>query len=97
LQACIGAFDSRLLGFPWINPDTRVDSLQLAVQELVAQAEAQGLTRREIFARIWGLAHAALGMDAPEMADTGVGASIPHLSEPWYCCAEPTEQQLQNF
>ena len=22
---------------------------------------------------------------------------IPHLSEPWYCCAEPTAQQLQGF
>jgi len=97
LQAYIGAFDPRLLGFPWKNPDTRVDHLQLAVQELVAQADAQGLSRREIFARIWGLAHAALGVDAPELADTGVDASIPRLSEPWYCCAEPTEQQLQNF
>jgi len=20
--------------------------------------------------------------------------TVPHLSEPWYCCAEPTELQL---
>ena len=96
-QAHIGEFDPKLLGFPWKNPDARVDRLQLAVQELVAQAEAQGLSRREIFARIWGLVHAALGVDAPVLADTGVGASIPRLSEPWYCCAEPTDQQLQSF
>ena len=96
-QAHIGEFDPKLLGFPWKNSDARVDRLQLAVQELVAQAEAQGLNRREIFARIWGLAHAALGVDAPVLADTGVGASIPRLSEPWYCCAEPTDQQLKVF
>ena len=96
-QAHIGEFDPKLLGFPWKNPDARVDRLQLAVQELVAQAEAQGLSRREIFARIWGLVHAALGVDAPVLADTGVGASIPRLSEPWDCCAEPTDQQLQSF
>jgi radical SAM superfamily enzyme YgiQ (UPF0313 family) len=96
-QAHIDEFDPKLLGFPWKNPDARIDRLQLAVQELVAQAEAQGLSRREIFARIWGLAHAELGVDAPVLADTGMGASIPRLSEPWYCCAEPTDQQLQSF
>ena len=96
-QAHIGEFDPKLLGFPWKNPDARVDRLQLAVQELVAQAEAQSLTRREIFARVWKLAYEALGVDAPALADIGMGAPIPRLSEPWYCCAEPTHQQLQSF
>jgi len=96
-QAHIGPFDPKLLGFPWKNPDARVDRLQLAVQELVAQAETENLSRREIFARIWELAHAALGVEAPALADTGEGAPIPRLSEAWYCCAEPTHQQLQSF
>lgn len=96
-QASIGQFDPKLLGFPWKNPDARVDRLQLAVQELVAQAEAQGLHRREIFTRIWELAHQALGVPAPALAASGMGAPIPRLSEPWYCCAEPTHQQLQSF
>jgi radical SAM superfamily enzyme YgiQ (UPF0313 family) len=96
-QANIGEFDPKLLGFPWKNPDARVDRLQHEIQELVAQSEAKNLSRREIFARIWGLAHAALGVDAPVLTNTGAGASIPRLSEPWYCCAEPTDQQLQSF
>jgi radical SAM superfamily enzyme YgiQ (UPF0313 family) len=97
LQAYIGEFDPKLLGFPWKNPDACVDRLQLAVQELVAQSEAKNLSRREIFARIWGLAHEALGVETPELTDSGMGAPIPRLSEPWYCCAEPTHQQLQSF
>jgi radical SAM superfamily enzyme YgiQ (UPF0313 family) len=96
-QAYIGAFDPQLLGFPWKNPDARVDRLQLAVQELVAQTESEGLSRREIFVRIWRLAHEALGVETPVLADSGMGAPIPRLSEPWYCCAEPTHQQLQSF
>ncbi len=96
-QTHIGEFDPKLLGFPWKNPDARIDRLQLAVQDLVAQAEAQGLSRREIFARIWGLAHEALGVTAPLLKDSGMGTPIPRLSEPWYCCAEPTHQQLQSF
>jgi len=97
VQDYIGAFDSRLLGYPWKNPDARVDRLQVAVQEWVAQSEAENLSRREIFARIWGLAHAAQGVDAPLLAELGMGMPIPRLSEPWYCCAEPTHQQLQSF
>jgi radical SAM superfamily enzyme YgiQ (UPF0313 family) len=97
LQVHIDAFDPKLLGFPWKNPDARVDRLQLAVQELVAQSEAKNLNRREIFTRIWGLAHEALGVETPGLTDNGMGAPIPRLSEPWYCCAEPTHQQLQSF
>jgi radical SAM superfamily enzyme YgiQ (UPF0313 family) len=96
-QAYIGKFDPKLLGFPWKNPDARADRLQHEIQELVAQSEAKNLSRREIFTHVWGLAHAALGVDAPVLADTGMGTSIPRLSEPWYCCAEPTDQQLQSF
>ena len=96
-RAHIGEFDSKLLGFPWKNSDARVDRLQLAVQELVGQAETQGLSRRDIFVRVWELAHTALGVDVPVLVDTGMGAPIPRLSEPWYCCAEPTHQQLQSF
>lgn len=93
----IGEFDSTLLGFPWKNPDARVDRLQRTVQEWVGQAETQGLNRREIFARVWDLAHRAVGVEVPVLANTGVGAPIPRLSEPWYCCAEPTHQQLHSF
>jgi len=93
----IGEFDPRLLGYPWKNPDARVDRLQLTVQELVAQAEAEGLNRRDIFARVWRFAHAALGVELPALAESDTGAPIPRLSEPWYCCAEPTHQQLQSF
>ncbi len=96
-QDRLGEFDPKLLGFPWKNPDPRVDRLQRAVQDWVAQAEGQGSSRREIFAQIWNLAHAALGVDAPPPTDAGTGAPIPRLSEPWYCCAEPTDQQLQSF
>lgn len=96
-QAHIGEFDPKLLGYPWKNPDARVDRLQLAVQELVARAETQNLSRRDIFASIWRLAHEALGVETPVLANTGMGTPIPRLSEPWYCCAEPTHQQLQSF
>lgn len=90
------AFDAKLLGYPWSHPDPRVDPLQSDLQALVARCEAERLPRREVFAAIWRMAHEAAGRPAPKLAGN-LGAPIPRLSEPWYCCAEPTDQQLQSF
>ncbi len=89
-------FDAGLLGYPWRHRDPRVDRLQRDVQDLVSRCEADGLPRREAFAAVWRMAHDAAGRDVPPLAPN-LGAEIPRLSEPWYCCAEPTEQQLQSF
>jgi len=90
------AFDPRLLGYPWVHPDPRVDRLQQDLQAQVARGEEQGLARGEIFTAIWRLAHGAAGRIAPRLPGS-LGSPIPRLSEAWYCCAEPTDQQLQSF
>ena len=90
-------FDAKILGYPWRHQDPRVDELQSQVQALVARAEEERLSRRRIFERIWAMVHKALGRTAPPLEHLDLGAPIPHLSEPWYCCAEPTTQQLQGF
>ena len=89
-------FDAKILGYPWRHRDPRVDELQQRVQAFVASAEQAGLLRREVFARIWAMAHEAAERPALELTEN-LGSPIPRLSEPWYCCAEPTEQQLQSF
>lgn len=89
-------FDPKLLGYPWVHADPRVDALQQALQARVAAADQAGLPRREVFAELWQMAHAAAGLAAPTLPPQ-LGSPIPHLSEAWYCCAEPTDQQLQSF
>ena len=93
----IEPFDAKLLGYPWRHPDPRVDALQRAVQASAAQGEQKGLARSEQFERIWQLAHDALGLLTPPLTRADFGEPIARLSEPWYCCAEPTDQQLQSF
>ena len=95
-RAQLMPFDARQLGYPWRHGDARVDALQRELQAWVAQAEAQGLSRSEVFAAVWRMAHAAAQRPVPEY-DVDLGAAIARLSEPWYCCAEPTDQQLQSF
>jgi hypothetical protein len=96
-RSLIEAFDAKLLGYPWRHADPRVDALQQAVQRCAAEGDRKGRARGEVFEQIWRLAHDALGLSAPHLARTDFGATIGCLSEPWYCCAEPTEQQLQGF
>jgi hypothetical protein len=62
----------------------------------VARCAEEGRARRDVFAAVWHMAHAAAGRATPDLA-RNPGSPIPRLSEPWYCCAEPTHAQLQSF
>lgn len=89
-------FDPGSLGYPWRHCDRRVDRLQQELQALVARCEQEKLARRETFGAIWRMAHEAAARSAPDLPPD-LGSPIHRLSEPWYCCAEPTDQQLQAF
>ena len=95
--ARVGAFDDAMLGYPWQADDARVDALQTEIMAWVMDAEQSGLSRAEVFSGIWKRTHAALDEIAPPLNPAQLGAVIPHHSEPWYCCAEPTETQLASF
>ncbi|MBI3432166.1 MAG: radical SAM protein [Hydrogenophilales bacterium] len=95
--ARVGVFDEAMLGYPWQADDARVDALQRDIMAWVMDAEKIALPRAEVFAGIWMRTHAALGETAPVLDPAQFGEAIPHHSEPWYCCAEPTETQLASF
>jgi radical SAM superfamily enzyme YgiQ (UPF0313 family) len=95
--ARVGAFDDAMLGYPWQADDPRVDALQAEIMAWVMDAEKHNLPRSATFAGIWARTHAALGEAAPPVDAAQFGEAIPHHSEPWYCCAEPTETQLAAF
>jgi hypothetical protein len=93
----LDAFDPAILGYPWQHPDPVMDELQGRVQAWVSQAEAEGRSRADIFAGIWTLAHELAGRPAPLLDLAVTGQPVPRLSENWYCCAEPTCEQLVSF
>jgi hypothetical protein len=97
LSGTLSGFDPVLLGYRWSSPDPRVDTLQRDIQSWVFTAEEQGLDRRAIFQRIWDLAHEASALEALPLPGDCAGKPVPRLSENWYCCAEPTCEQLASF
>ena len=95
VRRMVGPFDPQSLSYPWKNSDSRLDALSETVQEIAAETEREKESRRDTFERIWKATHAAAGLAAPRIASsTRNTASVPYLSEPWYCCAEPTRDQL---
>jgi radical SAM superfamily enzyme YgiQ (UPF0313 family) len=92
----VSAFDGESLVYPWRNEDGRVDLLSETVQAIAADGERKKESRVAAFARIWEAAYSAAGIDAPKLRVTE-GRGVPFLSEPWYCCAEPTRDQLVSI
>jgi len=90
----LGEFDSNALSYRWRNENPALDDLCSEIQLLVQREEARKASRREIFAQIWDLAQ---DRRLPPEFFSRSPAPVPHLSEPWYCCAEPTEEQLAGF
>jgi radical SAM superfamily enzyme YgiQ (UPF0313 family) len=90
-------FDAKSLVYPWQNEDARLDALSETVQAIAAEADRKKETRASVFAEIWRAAHDAAGMQAPALQLTDNGATVPFLSEPWYCCAEPTKDQFVSI
>jgi len=93
VRSAVGAFDAESLVYPWKNVDARLDRLSEAVQEIAAASDRQKLPRFAAFDQIWHAAHGAAGLHA-EPLEPPLESRVPFLSEPWYCCAEPTKDQL---
>jgi len=96
VRALIGPFDRSLLCYPWRHADPAVDRLAAEVMALVeADAEAKR-SRTETFGRI--AAHlAATGVGLRRMPRADAAGRPPAMSEPWYCCAEPTARQQSAY
>jgi radical SAM superfamily enzyme YgiQ (UPF0313 family) len=99
VSAMVGPFDSAALVFPWKHEDTRVDALAREISQLVQRGDSLKLSRTEIFSHIRRAAHAAAGNRAPNgvAISATMSAPVPYLDEPWYCCAEPMDDQFVSI
>jgi radical SAM superfamily enzyme YgiQ (UPF0313 family) len=95
----VGPFDSAALIFPWKHEDARVDALCREISELVQRGEKLKLSRTQIFSHIRRVAQAAAGKS--ELASLPYlhtkSTPVPFLDEPWYCCAEPMNDQFVSL
>jgi len=76
-----------------------MDKLSQRVQELAIAGDRLKRSRTDTFMRIWRATDRLAGENAvsgdPVPRDSV--HKVPHFTEPWYCCAEPTQDQLVSI
>lgn len=90
-------YDEERLTHEWRPDDPRSDDLQEELAEIVERGIAEESSDAVLFERMWTAVRAA----APE-ATAGPAPDLsgcplpvrPRLTEPWFCCAEPTDMQF---
>jgi radical SAM superfamily enzyme YgiQ (UPF0313 family) len=92
VRTLVGPFDGATLAYPWVHPDARVDDLHRDVARLVGVRLVDD--RYAMFDEIAAIAYARAGRPPRLAARRGERSVVPHLSEPWYCCAEPNPDHL---
>jgi radical SAM superfamily enzyme YgiQ (UPF0313 family) len=96
VQNLVGPFDAKGLVYPWENPNPAIDKLSEELQDVAASNEKRKLGRSGTFEQMWKAVSKAADRvfeqhNQPLAAARG---PVPYLNEPWYCCAEPTRDQL---
>ncbi|QBI18671.1 radical SAM protein [Egibacter rhizosphaerae] len=98
LQPHLGAYDEAGLSWTWAAEDPEADRLAGELAGIAEQAAATGEAIPETFVAMRRAVLAACGAAHPgEAARRGVPEAVPdrpRLTEPWFCCAEPTDDQL---
>ena len=90
--AALGPFRQEALSYSWANPGGRVDRLQRDLETMVQREAKGGVSRTVIFGQAWKLLQRTVTENGDEAAaplplvPPGTPrATIPYLTEPWYC------------
>jgi radical SAM superfamily enzyme YgiQ (UPF0313 family) len=96
----VGPLDEAAFSYTWTHRDPRMDALQGEVMALVERAVAEGRSSRATFYALRALAEERLASDLGptrrrrRLPVLTAGRPTPHLTEAWFCCAEPSLSQL---
>jgi radical SAM superfamily enzyme YgiQ (UPF0313 family) len=104
IQRVVSEFDPSSLTWPWRHADSRVDALQQQVMRRVGNNPRA--SRTVLFEAIRDLLEGTESGDASTHRSGSRRESSPHLtlspqravpilSENWYCCAEPSPEDMQ--
>ena len=91
IDAYLTGYDAAALGHTWRAGHPEVDDLQTRLAALAEQGSNLP-DQVEVLRQMTAVVCEAADRPLPEMPDS---AARPRLSEPWFCCAEPTDLQLQ--
>ena len=91
VREMIGEFDPVALSYRWQHPDPRIDQLQRNIEGRVQALVAGGHGRRSIFDAVQRMIMELMAGDSvsdqhlPPQIPRASRATVPYLTEPWYC------------
>jgi hypothetical protein len=95
LAPYLDGYDPDSLSYRWTAADERTVELQRRLATLVERAQGDGRNNAEIFCDVHDVVlEAADRGPADRAAMLSRVKDVPRLTEPWFCCAEPTENQF---
>jgi radical SAM superfamily enzyme YgiQ (UPF0313 family) len=97
IRGVVDVFDPDSLTYPWRHADPAIDELQTTIMRLVSSLRVA--PRRDVFEAIDAVAREAAQILPPKGGSHRNGdvasafrrkeTTAPHMTEAWYCCAEP--------
>ncbi len=97
IKPYLGKLDQESLYYRWEHPDPRMDSLYRRISVLVEEAGCTNQDPAQTYKLIREAAYAARGEVPPEPFHYQAFEQrkrAPRITEPWFCCAEPTKEQI---
>ena len=90
------SYNDESLSYGWRYEKSATVELEQKVKSIVATGISKSDSAAEIFSKLWDAAHQATGQIAPPLNNIS-SPSSHSMSEPWYCCAEPSLDQFSNL
>lgn len=98
IRKFLGPLDQAGFQYRWTHPNLRMDQLHQLVSVMVQEAARSGEDPAITFDRLRGLAYSITDRQPPvsgvPRARLQNRTRPPRLTEPWFCCAEPMEEQF---
>jgi radical SAM superfamily enzyme YgiQ (UPF0313 family) len=93
----IGELDAEKFSYEWKHPNPKIEVLRSNVTQAVEWAAKTSEDPTRTFSKIKELALSAMAgrwISVPDLPIRPSGSRPPRLTESWFCCAEPTQDQL---
>jgi radical SAM superfamily enzyme YgiQ (UPF0313 family) len=97
IEKFVGPLDQGGFQYHWTHPDPRMDELHQDISSAVEDAAKAEEDATETFDRLRAMTYRKAGRVVPAVSrSTGCTRQSrpPRMSEPWFCCAEPTKEQF---
>lgn len=96
----LGNLNQEMFTYEWQHPDRRLDQLQKQVAAIVERAAQTDEDAMQTFYQIRDLAYRMRGDETANLTRADISSlreRPPRLTEAWFCCAEPTQNQFDSM